>query len=435
MCSTRNIHWSLLLLLVSATSGLAQEDFEAEPISYSTSQPDNPISRLQDKLDRQEVELTREGNRGYLKSVLQALDIPLESQVLVFSKTSLQLRRISPKTPRAIYFNDDAYIGFCQLGDVLEVSVTDPALGTVFYSLDQHQTEGIPHFERRVDNCLVCHSSSRTEGVPGHLVRSLYVDDEGHPVLSAGSRSVNHTTPFNERWGGWYVTGVHGAQKHLGNLTIDDHANPNQIDNTQGQNVTSLAGRIDTAPYLTPHSDLVALMVLEHQALVHNRITNANYTTKQALAYDTMMNKVLEKPEGNRLESTTRRINNAGEKLLDAILLVGEAPLTEAVQGTSGYAAQFSARGPRDTKGRSLYELDLSRRMFKYPCSYLIYSESFAELPNDVREYVWRRLGEVLSGQDTSEKFAHLSAEDRQAIAEIIRDTVPHVPSNWVAGR
>ncbi len=423
----------IVLLLSSASMSLAGEDFDDPPIAYSTTQPDNRVSRLQEQLDNHAAELSWDADHGYLESLLRALDVPVESQSLVFSKTSLQLRRISPRTPRAIYFNDDVYVGFCQSGDVLEVSAVDAQLGTVFYTLDQRSTDTEPRFEHRVDNCLVCHSSSRTESVPGHLVRSLYVEESGDPVLSAGSRSVDYTTPFAERWGGWYVTGEHGSLKHLGNLIVEDDARPGQVDNSTGQNVTSLAERFDTTRYLSPHSDIVALMMLEHQVLVHNRITSASYTTRQALAYDDMMNEMLQKPKGTHLDSTIRRIASAGEKLVEALLMVGEAPLGDAVRGTSGFAEAFEAMGPRDSHGRSLRDLDLTRRMFTYPCSYLIYSEAFAELPPEVQDFVWKRLGEVLAGKDPDPKFAHLSFADRKAIREILRETLPELTESWGA--
>ena len=281
------------------------DEFEREPILYSQSTPNNRISRLQQKLDSGEITLTHEGDKSYVRSLLKALDIPEASQTLVFSKTSLQLRCISPRTPRAIYFNDDVYIGFCQSGDVLEVSAVDPQLGTVFYTLNQDVNEK-PQFQRRTDNCLVCHSSSRTEGVPGHLVRSLYVDISGQPMLSAGSRMVDHTTPIEQRWGGWYVTGTHGSQKHLGNLIVRGRDVQEPVDNSAGQNIHDLKDRFNVDNYVSPHSDIVALMVLEHQVLVHNRIAKANFDTRQALSYHAIMNRTLRNPEVTRLEITPR---------------------------------------------------------------------------------------------------------------------------------
>jgi len=408
----------------------AADEFEREPILYSESTPDNRISRLQQKLDSGEVLLKHDGEKSYVSSLLKALEVSVASQMLVFSKTSLQMRCISPRTPRAIYFNDDVYVGFCQSGDVLEISAVDAQLGTVFYTMNQEE-DAKPQFQRRTDNCLVCHSSSRTEGVPGHLVRSLYVDASGQPLLSAGSRMVDHTTPIEQRWGGWYVTGTHGSQKHLGNLIVRGRDVQEPVDNSAGQNVNALKGRLNVNHYVSPHSDIVALMVLEHQVLVHNRIVKAGFDTRQALSYDVMMNKTLENPVGTRSESTTRRIKSTGDRLVEALLFVDEAKLTEPIAGTSGYAEQFAAAGPRDSRGRSLRDLDLTTRMLKYPCSYLIYSEAFNGLPDESRNYVWQRLFDILSGQDQSEKFTHLSQDDRKAILEILRATISDLPEYY----
>lgn len=417
-------------LILAGFPAAGQEDFENPPIAYSASSPENRVSRLKQQLDAGEKRLAYESQHGYLPALLNELGVSVESQVLVFSKTSLQLRRISPRTPRAIYFSDDVYVGFCQQGDVLEISAVDPHLGTVYYTIDQTDPSQAK-IERHVDSCLVCHSSSRTDGIPGHLVRSLYVDETGYPVLSGGSRNVNHTTPIEERWGGWYVTGQHGDQKHLGNLIVAERPGSKPVDNSAGHNVTSLADRFDVEPYLTPHSDLIALMVLEHQAIVHNRITSAGFTARQALAYNDMMNEALKNPPETQLDSTTRRIQNAGDKLVEALLLADEAPLTSPMSGTSGFAERFDKTGPRDQRGRSLRQLDLNTRMFKYPCSYLIYSEAFVQLPAVMQEHVWRRLGEVLSGQDESPKFSHLTPEDRSSILEILRETHPQAPDSW----
>ncbi|MGE0759966.1 MAG: hypothetical protein AB7O38_23325 [Pirellulaceae bacterium] len=402
------------------------------PIEYSKAAADNCITRLQQQLERGETEFDYDERLGYLKSLLAALQVPVESQMLVFSKTSLQRNRISPRTPRAIYFSDEVYIGFCQSGDVLEISAVDPKLGTVFYTLDQHDQKK-PRFTRQTDSCLICHSSSRTDGVPGHVVRSLFVDPSGQPILSAGSNTVDHTTPMAERWGGWYVTGEHGDQKHLGNLVIRGRDVPRPVENDEGLNVTELADRFAVDRYLSPHSDIVALMVLEHQALVHNRLTKAGYAVRQALHYEAMMNKALGEPSDHRLDSTTRRIQGAGDDLVEALLMVDEAELTAPNEGASGFATNLSQRGPRDHHGRSLRDFDLRQRMFKYPCSYLIYSRAFDELPDEMRDYVWRRLWQVLAENEDPETFAHLTVEDKRAIVEIIRQTKDGLPQYWKA--
>jgi hypothetical protein len=269
--------------------------------------------------------------------------------------------------------------------------------------------------------------------LPGHFVRSVFADRQGLPVLSAGSFRTDHASPLRERWGGWYVTGTSGKQMHLGNLIAGDKGRVEAEDNAAGVNVTDLHDRFTAGLYPTPHSDIVALMVLEHQAEGHNRLTRANLLTRVALHDEAELNKALGRPAEYRSDSTVSRIRTAGEPLVKYLLFSGEAKLTDRLEGTSGFAREFAARGPRDIHGRSLRDFNLERRMFKYPLSYLIYSRSFDELPGPVRDYVWRRLWEVLSGGDSDADFAHLSNGDRRAILEILRDTKPGLPDFWRA--
>jgi hypothetical protein len=227
------------------------------------------------------------------------------------------------------------------------------------------------------------------------------------------------------------VTGTSGKQTHLGNLIVRGQTRPEDIDNSGNINVTDLGRYVNTSPYLTPHSDIVALMVLEHQTEMHNRITRANYLTRIALRDEAEFNKALGRPADYRSESTVSRIKNAGEPVVKYLLLCEETPLTDSVKGTSGFAEEFVQRGPRDRRGRSLRDLDLKRRLFAYPCSYLIYSEAFDSLPAPVRDYVLRRLWDVLNGTDTSKDFAHLSVEDRRSVLEILRETKANLPEYW----
>jgi len=429
-----NLHRAIRLFITATaclcTLPLAAQEFEQEPIRYSQRVPHNRVSELIGQLERGDVRLEHAAPCGYLRSLLKALGVPVSSQTLVFSKTSLQRHRISPRAPRALYFSDDVYVGCCQNGDVLEISAVDPELGTVFYTLDAEAADP-PRFVRQTDNCLICHGSSQTKDVPGHLVRSVFADASGLPILSSGTYRINHTSPLKQRWGGWYVTGTHGDQTHLGNLVVRGRYEPSQIDNSAGQNVTDLRDRFDITQYLSPHSDLVALMVLEHQAEAHNLITRANFLTRQAMHYQETLNRELHEPPDHVWDSTKIRLKSACEPLVEYLLMSSEAPLTARLQGTSTFAAEFAERGPRDRHGRSLRDLDLERRLFKYPCSYLIYSPSVQALPAEAKDHLCRRLWEVLTGADRSPAFAHLSAEDRTAIREILQDTLPGLPDYW----
>ena len=420
----------VVLLLTSSSITWGQLDFEREPINYLTATPSNPVTRLQERLDNGETKLTFEKDRGYLSSVLEQLGISPASQMLVFSKTSFQIQRITPHRPRAVYFNDDAFVGWVQDGDVVEISTADPQLGAVFYTLQQEPSEN-PTFVRDRGQCIVCHASSRTSNVPGHLVRSVYPAPSGQPHFGAGTFSTDYRSPFHQRWGGWYVSGTHGKERHMGNVVAQNRDEPEELDVEAGANVTNLNDLLHTARYLTPHSDIVALMVLEHQTRMYNLITRANFETRSACHYDLIMNKALERPLDYRSESTERRIEAAVSDLVDCMLFVDEFYLKEPIQGTSTFTQEFAARGPHDSQGRSLRELDLSHRLMKYPCSYLIYSEPFEKLPAATKDQVYQCLFDVLGGTDTNEKFSHLSSNDRQAILEIVKETKSDLPGYW----
>lgn len=414
-----------LVALAGACVVAADDVYEQDPIRYSSAPVNDPVARLQKRIDARQVELRFDDRHGYLASLLAELKAPVSSQTLVFSRTSLQRSRISPKKPRALYFGDDAYVGWVNGGDMIEVAATDPKQGLIFYTLEQRRTQK-PKFVRQTDTCLQCHGGSMTRDTPGLLIRSVFPDPGGDPILPAGTFLVTHESPLKERWGGWYVTGKHGNQLHMGNqVTEEDVAAAGKMDLSAGANVTDLAGRFKTSEYLSPHSDIVALMVLEHQAEMHNRIARANYGTRLAIRDSDEMNKALGEKPGHRSDSTLRRIKSVCEPLVEYMLFANEAKLTGKIEGTSAFAKDYRARGPRDSAGRSLRDLDLERRLLKHPCSPVVYSEAFDGLPAEAMQYVSRRLSEVLTGQDASKTFQHLSPEDRRAILEILKETKP----------
>lgn len=433
VCVSRWMCVGLWLAVIAVNRPVrAQVDYEQPPISYLTASVHDPVAQLQQRLERHETQLEFADRHGYLLSVLKALDVPVSSQVLVFSKTSFQAPKISPRRPRAIYFNDNAYIGWVQRGDVVEMAAIDPQQGAIFYTLDQ-QRDGPAVITRQTHNCLVCHASSNTEGVPGLFVRSIFADHSGQPVLKAGSYRTDYTSPLRERWGGWYVTGTHGAQRHMGNAMLAADSDPQDLDVESVANLVDLATRFNVSPYVTPHSDIVALMVLEHQLAMHNRLTAANYSARITARDAQVMNEALGQDQNVESESTRRRYDTAAARVVEGLLFVGEAALTDPVAGTSRFAAEFAERGPCDAQGRSLRQFDLRTRLFRYPCSYLIYSDAFDALPAPVRDRVLRRLWSVLTGNDTSETLQHLSAGDRADILAILRATKQGLPDYWQA--
>lgn len=391
-------------------------DVEYPVMNYSGAPPGDPIARLQRRIDAGEVELEFDltHGHGYLPSLLSELAVDVSSQTLIFSRTSAQVPYISPRTPRALYYTDDVYIGWPPGAPEIEIASMDPNLGPIFYTLAQDESREV-RFERQMEECLRCHDSYSLTGggVPRYILGSGFTDRAGNQVTHEGWILVDDRTPLDFRWGGWYVTGRHGEETHMGNWVIQDPEELREMDLTRTGNVTDLGTLIDTDPYLGKHSDIVALMVIDHQTHVQNVITRVNWETRTLL-------------DGNAGDPAPGILERAGaiaEPLVEALLMVGVPELTDEITGTSGFAESFQAKGPYDTGGRTLRELDLSERLFRYPCSYLIYSEAFGALPDVTRQYVYERLGAILSGEDQSPGFAHLSPDDRGAIFGILQGT------------
>lgn len=400
----------------TALDALGQDSFDLPPIRYSESISKDPVALLERKIQRGELVLPQDPQFGVLPGLLKELNVPVESQVLVFSKTSLQIHKISPSNPRALYFNDSVYVGYVPGSSILELVANDPDLGAVFYTLDfaplAEANQGVQLVRDR-GQCLSCHATSRTENVPGYLVRSIYPDASGRPRTGTSSYTTDYRSLFQTRWGGWYVTGTHGQMRHLGNAFALDRSDPQKMDLEAGANRSELPSRVQPKLHLQPHSDLVALMVLEHQIRVHNLITKANYEARQAVAMDVSMNQALGRDSGYRSESTQRRIQSAASSLADAILMRNESPLEQVVQGTSTFAETFASQGPLDSQNRSLRQFDLQTRLFRHRLSYLIYTPEFQALPKEILVPLRAHLQETLR------------TDEYRAEREILEDTLP----------
>ena len=378
-------------------------------IAYGATAATDPVAQLNARLRNGTAKLTFQPDAGYLRSVLDALSVPVESQTIVFSQTSFQAPLIDMRNPRAIYFNDTVSVGWVRGAPVLEVSAQDPKQGVIFYSLDQ-KPGGTPRFVRD-DMCLACHLSWDTLGVPGLLVMSTLPRPDENAY--ANGFITDHRSPFAERWSGWYVTGNAGA-RHLGNLPVTPSELKRPTVRNPRQPLESLDGVFDLKGFATPPSDVVALMLLAPQARMTNLITRVGWEARLGDA---------------------ARVREAALDLVDYMLFVDEAPLTAPVQGRSGFAEAFAAGGPRDPRGRSLRQLDLHRRLLRYPCSYMIYSPAFDSLPRQAKDAVYARVWQILSGQERGEKYNRLSPADRQAVLEILRATKSDLPDAFGSGR
>jgi hypothetical protein len=400
----------------------------------------DPVAELLTRLEAGETVLERDPFFGYLPAVLEALDVPMSSQSLVFSRTSLQVDMIAPWAPRALYFNDDVYVGYTVDGLVLELAAVDPDGGAVFYTIDQYEDEEVD-LRRDELTCKGCHATGVTGGVSGVMMRSFLTDRMGNAVTPIDDRPTDDRTPMAQRFGGWYVTGTHSLP-HAGNTRADEMVHEidqptrflDEFDVHAGGNVRSLEGRFDDSFYVTTGSDIVALLVLAHQTRVHNLITIAAQEAEEALSEYELARltaaargadvDAIPYPSAGEVDGAAAdRIDYAVRALVRAMLFYRAEPIGQ-VEGTGTFATDFAARGPRDSEGRSLRDLSLDGRLFEHPMSFLVYTDAWDALSSIVKDRAYTQIHEILVGEDDPD-FPLLNAERRGAILEILVETKP----------
>ena len=382
------------------------------------------IASLNGKIAKGKIRLRFQENLGYLQSVLKALNISIESQLLVFSKTSGQASLISPQKPRALFFNDSTVIGWVP-GGFIEAADAEPAKGIGFYTLAQSLAEK-PVFEHR-SSCLGCHVRSTNSYSPDLLVHSVFTAPDGRPDPRWNQRFSDDTSSFQERWGGWYVTGKRTPLPHLGNTVV---MNSGKLQNLIGNNPEprSLTGKIELHDYPAPYSDVVALLIFDHQMHLVNLLNQVSFQTKHSLNQQSRRASAAQKMVVDAPMQMTSGLHNVVKQAVDSMLLIGEAPFASKIVGSSGFTEKFSRLGPYDRKGRSLHQLNLKYRLLKYSCSYMIYSRVFDEMPDQAKQMIYELMWQVLSRQVTDKQYEKLSLSDRQAVIEILQDTKPDLP-------
>lgn len=378
------------------------------PIDYLGPATVDAASKLNRRLESGDVKIEHSKRNGYLRSLLDELGVPVESQLLVFSKTALNPNLVTPRNPRAIYFRDDVYVGWVPGAESIEVAAIDPVKGAVFYTLSQNADR--PPRLVREERCTACHAGQATLQIPGTMVRSFLTDETGKPT--AGYSTVTHESPFSNRLGGWYVTGTHGEQPHMGNLFGRDAHDRLKSEPLARGNVPFLKEWLDVAQHESPHSDLVAHLVLQHQSHGQNLMIRVGQ------------------------ESRLGRRSDAEDRLIRYLVFADEAPLTSEVRGTSEFREMFEKRGPADARGRTLRTFDLRTRLFAYRLSYLIETEAFQRLPDDVKSRLYERIWRVLHATEPKPEngtWPAYPSMERDAIIGILRETHRDLPPVWNA--
>jgi hypothetical protein len=401
--------WPALLAVLSVGYLPAQPAYDAiydPPHSYNEKRPQDKFTRLRDDIESGKILLDRSSELAFLRSLLKALDIPVSSQMLVFSTTSLQLSLISPSNPRAVFFNEEVYLGFIP-GGRIEIVALDPTLGAIFYIFDM-PLNGAAMTIERTGRCMNCHAGDDTGHVPGIVIKSVMPGPNGGSLDAFRIAQSGHGIPFTERFGGWHVTGEHGITNHLGNLTGQyKEGTLTQLSNPHGK-------RFRVEKYPAPTSDILPHLLHEHQAGFVNRAVEATYRARTIEFVS----------EGKLTAEQTRELDEQARILTRYLLFADEVVLPPGgVIGDETYRKEFQVNRRATASGLALKDFDLQTRLFKHRCSYMIYSPVFDGLPSSVKQRVFARVKNVLSGKDS--EFAYLPAAERQAIRQVLIATLP----------
>jgi hypothetical protein len=409
--------WRALTGVLAVVCASAQPTFDEiyePPHNYLQRKPADKFTELKDALDSGEIVLDRSSEKAFVVSLLKALDIPVTSQMLVFSTTSLQLSLISPANPRALYFNEEVYLGYVPGGRVEIVSL-DPTLGGIFYILDI-PINGASLTIERTGRCMNCHANEDTGYVPGLVVKSVIPGPTGGSLTAYRLAQTGHGIPFSERFGGWHVTGDHAITNHFGNLTGELAAGKlTKIPNPPGKRF-----RFEKYPVAT--SDILPQLLHEHQAGFVNRVVEASYRARTALFIS----------DGQLTAAQAAELDKQARILARYLLFADEVTLPPGgVGGDETYKQDFRRNRRATSDGLSLKDFDLRTRLFKHRCSYMIYSPVFGGLPPEMKQRVYAELDQALTLKDENPDFAYLSHDEKRAIRAILKATLEDLPESW----
>ena len=422
---------SILGALAATPLALAQfyNDYDLEPHGYFSKDAKDPTTLLMKRVQRGEVIINEKPGKPLVERFLKELQLHKDTQVLVFSKTSLQRRAVSHSNPRAIYFNESVYLGWMPNGRI-EIASFDPELGPIFY-FQRQLGDGKSPLLARTRSCLGCHAGDATNFLPGSLGRSVYPDQSGRSLLSLDEyRRSGHHIPLTDRYGGWFVSGNHGSMRHMGNAIASREGGKVTIDREQFANLEKLDRFFKTDAYPAPGSEIAALLVFDHQVTMHHRLVEASYRARQSLFDSKLDPKETDMSKLAKGRSREEFIEGR-DKVIDYMLFCEEVAIPKVSCDPAFRRAFTSTRLP-DRERRSLKDLRLDGRIFENRCSYMIYSPTFEHLPPMMKGAIYRRLHEILTSKDPIEGFQHLQQDEKRRILEILHDTKKDLPPNWL---
>jgi len=414
----KKIHVPIFLFVSVALSSIGQDTNFSDPYSpahdYHTRELNDPFTRLIEDFESGKRELDKRSGKAFIASLLEHLDVPASSQLLVFSRTSLQTRHISGSNPRAVYFNEDVYIGYIPGGKV-EVISLDPDLGGIFYIFDKPKSDELPVIERS-GRCMNCHAVADTRRIPGLSMRSVIPGPNWGKLVSYRDKQIGHQIPFSERFGGWHVTGDPGISDHKGNLIGQ------KVGEKIVTEVIEPGTEFDWSAYPAETSDILPHLLLEHQSGFMNLVLEATYRARTYQHFG----------KGKIKPEEVAVLHDLAEELVRYLLFADEAEFPAGgIRVDPQYREDFLADRREASNGISLKDLDLETRLFQHRCSYLIYSDVFQATSDLFRQRVYQLLDEAIRIEDPDPDFAYLPDTEKRAIRGILRETLDDLPDGW----
>ena len=388
-------------------------DFRAPPHNYNEHQPKDRFAGLLKQIEKGEFQPDTSSDQALLRSLLQGLKVPVSSQILLFSASSLQSEIINPRNPRALFFNEDTYVGYVP-GGVLEVAAADPEVGPIFYVFDRLQPGGPFPRVQRGTKCFNCHGGTATKRLPGLIAESLLVSQAGSSLETYRRDEQGHQIPLENRFGGWHLTGKHHISGHKAN--VFGLARGGKIEKTE-----VVPGQTwDTAKLLLPTSDILPHLVHEHQIGFENRLVRGIYIVRQ-LKHDR---------KGMLGNAEQEEIDTWAQDFARYVLFADEAKFPrEGIEGDPAYVRDFLEGRITSKRGLSLKDFDLKTRLFKHRCSFMLYTDTWEHAPKEIKDRVYYRMAEAL--RDAQPSMPHLATEERRVIREILKETLRDLPAWW----
>jgi hypothetical protein len=266
--------------------------------------------------------------------------------------------------------------------------------------------------------------------IPGLFVRSVFPDAAGDPLLRQGTQIVGDETPFAERWGGWYVTGYIGTASHRGNALASEQGDILRFQ-PSATRPKELSAFFDTTRYLRPTSDMIALLICEHQMTVQNSLTHAAFAVRRIIDYQHGLQTAFHEPQTDSpaYDSVRSVFSGAVQDVVDHLLFRQAAPLPTGIIADPAFVAGFAPNAPRSRAGHALRDLQLIDRLFAQRCSYLIYSEAFRALPLSLKSRILERLKTALVSRDPTDRYAYIPSDEKERILSILEETLPDFTS------